>query len=625
MMYSLGTKSIGGFLSFVFIINQIYGPGVLAIPIVFDQSGLIPTIFMVTWFLLISSLASTCLAQAIACIPDNREFHQRVEFASAFEFYYGKRWHQVFQICLNITISAYNIASIVICAQSIDAALLALHGETYAFEFGPHFGFHPFNDVDELYSSAHITISVGYLIITAIFMPTGFLNLSDNVKTVQTLSFLFLVVLMTEFVGFFIWRGEQQGFYSVPTYGTNFQQLVSVFIFSWAYVIFVPSWLINKNINQIQIEKYVFHSLCNDISSSFLFVSVRVNEKKTETSVNATIWSAGIISWVGYVAIGWLCTTVLSKEEIALDNVLVSLAKPNMPILTRVTSYLFSLGVIAPGIPVCSVTTRYNLFVGGICSKKMSYFWGCLAPWFIGFVFCQGEVFANLLNWTSLLFNGLVNFLIPFIMYISALKMLKKQAMEEMKENEKNNKNNNNNDVLDISIISPNQLPNPPSIVKEIKGGLNKNSINIPPSLSATNTDDDDTILTSASFSKKTSSSIASKSLSSSTSSSNILHSPLLSVSSSSNYSSTDQQLPPPLLLPSPSSSSHDHLCSSSPSSFPSLEAYYHSPVYPFPRFLQPYAYELTVILVILTQGLITAQIIGDIYWTVKGQNVLGG
>lgn len=35
--HSVGTKSLNSFYSFVFIINQIYGPGVLAIPVVFQE------------------------------------------------------------------------------------------------------------------------------------------------------------------------------------------------------------------------------------------------------------------------------------------------------------------------------------------------------------------------------------------------------------------------------------------------------------------------------------------------------------------------------------------------------------------------------------------------------------
>jgi hypothetical protein len=56
----------------------------------------------------------------------------------------------------------------------------------------------------------------------------------------------------------------------------------------------------------------------------------------------------------------WLrCPTHrLSYHKLALDNVLVRLSLPPTPVITMMCAYAFSLGVIAPGIPVCSITTR---------------------------------------------------------------------------------------------------------------------------------------------------------------------------------------------------------------------------------------------------------------------------
>ena len=68
----------------------------------------------------------------------------------------------------------------VICAQSVDQGMIAMTGKTYAFEWGPHFGFHAFEDFDQLVSHGHITISLGYMIILVLFMPAGFLNLNDS-------------------------------------------------------------------------------------------------------------------------------------------------------------------------------------------------------------------------------------------------------------------------------------------------------------------------------------------------------------------------------------------------------------------------------------------------------------
>eukprot|EP00455_Lapot_gusevi_P011050 TRINITY_DN15073_c0_g1_i5.p1 TRINITY_DN15073_c0_g1~~TRINITY_DN15073_c0_g1_i5.p1 ORF type:complete len:249 (+),score=48.34 TRINITY_DN15073_c0_g1_i5:88-834(+) len=150
-----------------------------------------------------------------------------------------------------------------------------------------------------------------------------------------------------------------------------------------------------------------------------MFIPSWVNEKANDVSVNRAVWISGIFSFFGYLMIGLLCASV--SDRLALDNMLVRLSLSPTPVVTIVCAYLFSLGVIAPGIPVCSITTRYNLYVGRICGKKQSYFWGVFAPWIIGFIFSQGEIFAQLLNWSSLIFNGIVNFLVPIHMYYLAI------------------------------------------------------------------------------------------------------------------------------------------------------------------------------------------------------------
>jgi hypothetical protein len=57
-----------------------------------------------------------------------------------------------------------------------------------------------------------------------------------------------------------------------------------VFVFTWAYVIFIPSWL---------------------------------NEKKPGVSINKSIWTAGAMSAVGYLLVGVMCaSTLLSVPDI---------------------------------------------------------------------------------------------------------------------------------------------------------------------------------------------------------------------------------------------------------------------------------------------------------------------
>src|SRR3989338_9470617 len=84
---ALGQKDIGLYSSFVYVINQIFGPGSLALPIVFQQAGLLLTLPTMAAFMVLSGFASTMTCDAMARIPGNGRFSRRMEFASIVEHY----------------------------------------------------------------------------------------------------------------------------------------------------------------------------------------------------------------------------------------------------------------------------------------------------------------------------------------------------------------------------------------------------------------------------------------------------------------------------------------------------------------------------------------------------------
>ena len=209
----------------------------------FQQSGVALTLLMMCVFMLVSSLSSTLLSQAIALIPGNCHYERRFEFSSAIAYYWGHRPHLLSSILLNVTIQSYNLASIVICAQSIDQALVELLGHTYALTLYPHPALASLDQAafDALTGgSFSLSLTLGYLIIVALFLPTCFQNLDDNVKTVQLLSFVLFIVIIAEFTAFFVYTGakpasEGGGYHPIPLLGNTYTQLVSIFIFSWSY------------------------------------------------------------------------------------------------------------------------------------------------------------------------------------------------------------------------------------------------------------------------------------------------------------------------------------------------------------------------------------------------------
>lgn len=322
--------------------------------------------------MIISSLSSTLLAQSIALIPGNAQFERRFEFSSAIHYYWGHRLHVVSGILLNITIQSYNLASIVICAQSIDQALVELVGKTFALVLytsttSVSAGFTALDQTafDALTSgSFSLSLTLGYLIIVILFLPTCFQSFDDNVKTVQLLSFLFFVAILTEFTIFFIWQGTKPaekggGFHPVPLIGSTYSQLISVFIFSWSYTMFLPSWL---------------------------------NEKSDEVSVNLVVWSSGLIALIGYVGFGLLAATV--ETGLRLDNILPLLSQ-TAPVLTRIFAHAFALTIIAPGIPICAVSTRQNLLSTGAFNVRWSYFLSAVLPFMLSFIFSSGTFFCK--------------------------------------------------------------------------------------------------------------------------------------------------------------------------------------------------------------------------------------
>lgn len=150
-----------------------------------------PTTAVLSVFLVVSCFSSTLLCEALSLIPGNKLFDKHIEYTGAVKHYFGHKAYVGCQVLMNLCMQSYNIASIVVCAQSLDQFMLYVAGHTYALEILPHPHFTAVTDINFLYASTPICLSLGYLVITAFCLPAGFLNLEDNVKV----GFLFFLLL----------------------------------------------------------------------------------------------------------------------------------------------------------------------------------------------------------------------------------------------------------------------------------------------------------------------------------------------------------------------------------------------------------------------------------------------
>jgi hypothetical protein len=267
--FQLGGKTIGAFGSFCLMVNNVSGPGMLALPIVFQQAGwLFPTVMLV-FMCITSSLAGTFLCDTIARVPGNSDFGKRVEFETIFSVFMGKGYGVLAQILFVACLMAQCLASIVQAAQVLDCLVIYIYQVTKAFEVYPAFALiewrltdcnHgsnpycvPFQDEPEQF---RLVLTTGYVLLGAVVMPMGCMNLDENIK-VQIFSFLLLCVLTLIFaVNYLLLIGlhseqdsmlstaspVQQQASAVPMIGDEISEAWGTILFNFAWIVFLPSW-----------------------------------------------------------------------------------------------------------------------------------------------------------------------------------------------------------------------------------------------------------------------------------------------------------------------------------------------------------------------------------------------
>jgi len=214
-------------------------------------------------------------------------------------------------------------------------------------------------------------------------IPMGMLNLDDNI-IVQILADVFLVVVTIDFFVTFLIHGLNPA--NVPAFGANQTIVLGQIMANYGFVTTVPSWC---------------------------------SEKKPGVSVNKSIWGAALIATTTFFVLGYfgalsyqfppngdiLSVINNSQQSNAFDKALV---------------YLFPLMVLATTIPVFSIIVRYNLLQNKIFPKGLSNFIAVVLPWIVVLPFLTGNGLNSIINWGSLIFASMANFIIPFLVYFKA-------------------------------------------------------------------------------------------------------------------------------------------------------------------------------------------------------------
>jgi hypothetical protein len=353
-------------------INNIMGPAIVAFPSIYAQSGWFLPSFLLLVVCFLSAFSSTMLCEAMQRIPGNHNLTKRYEYATTVKHYWGEKWYVVSQILMNICFQCLNIASIIVAAQVMDELFAYVYGETIGFQYTTlEFRTTPYSDLRDVPNA----ISAGFLFCMIICLPFGMSSLEEN----MWFQWFSLVALFAS-CGLFIWDYLQLPlhFEQVPMWNSGFDnqaQVLGVVIFSYAFVITVPSW---------------------------------INEKAPNVSTNKSVWYSCFVGMFLKGSIGYLAAITYPNMANNANILQVmndsTLGGHEFHRLTRLAVYLFNFGTIVPGIPVFSILVRYNLLSGKVCNSRWAFFYSFVLPWGVSMFLYRGKGFQNLVNWTAVRF-----------------------------------------------------------------------------------------------------------------------------------------------------------------------------------------------------------------------------
>lgn len=427
-----GEKTISFWGSCILNFNNITGPTMVVLPLLFQQAGwLFPTVSLLLMWVA-SSLAASMLCESMQRIPGNRSFGRRYEYCTLVRHYFGQKWYTVAMVAYNVGLVASNIAAMIVSSQVVDSILSRIFGATFGLEYSSwppslktQAGFDHVcqwgESKDGRCSSSVITL--GYLLAAGVCIPMGFLSLQDNMW-LQWCSvagqLLFSLCFVAIYIHSLLPRSPTfcpgNGPSRTSAIGSDISQVVGISVFSYAYVSTIPSW---------------------------------VNEKQPGVSVNRVVWLPSLAAISLNIMLAFLGSwtfNLLDKAGHPLEgtenilNVLVARAAREtschfgeVPFAVEVSAYLWGLLGYLPGIPVLSIMVRYNLMNGGFLSPPTAFFSGVVLPWLITAFFYQAEMLLQFCNWMAILFQGFINFVVPAILYRAAILTSEDHATEPVK------------------------------------------------------------------------------------------------------------------------------------------------------------------------------------------------
>ena len=405
---------MGLFGSFVFLSNLITGPGILGLPAAFRFGGFLlggglTLTFGVLSALSIAFIAHSCRTFRVvglrATIPPGAYEHSlnrapHIELETLVRGLGITSLWALFQLVFLCSMSLMAISCIVVTSAGLDSLSMLLLGNAWGFQVHPRLAWvascpagpasascasqAAFHDVT---SSGGLLISLGYLLTVAITLPMSLIDVSDTFQAASyCISLTFLVQLISKFFLMAYSPSSHvagSGPEHPPVLGWNPGLALEVSFWSWCISFAGPMWVEEKDVSTPLVLPmfYAFgHRVILDL----------------------------LLGWSGASAFPHMAPTTL--------NILQAVAThPACGTLTKASGIGFVVSSLASNIVDYAMVASRNLecHVGTTAANLL----GIGVPFAVAWAFYGGASFANLVNAASPLLNGLVQFVVPALMF----------------------------------------------------------------------------------------------------------------------------------------------------------------------------------------------------------------
>jgi len=383
---NFGKKTISPLSSYALLLNNITGPGLVAMCVAYQHGGWLPATSLLFGAAVGSLLSAGFLVETMTRFHGNEHFEGRVEFMEMARALFPRWGYYIVFILFLFNITTSNVSAILESAQTLDQTILMVFGQVCALELSPDFGVvcvtESSIDIDSVFGENIEYVSVGFVALAIISIPIGFWNLEENM-IIQIFSFIALCVLLGEFCVQFFNNGLHPEYLPVSSLNHGAGATLGSILFNFAFVVTVPSW---------------------------------VNEKRKDVRIHETLSSTISTGTLMFALMG--CVGAMAYQFPNGADLLTKLSMPSQWFVTRVLAQLFPPLVLVPGIPILSIIVRYNLLENRVCGPFVGNMIAVVLPWLIAFLTMSGNKLNIILNWSGLLTVVPLNFLIPCAMYL---------------------------------------------------------------------------------------------------------------------------------------------------------------------------------------------------------------